>query len=82
MHYSPPNVALWQCGGDFHFYPSFDRQKSNIVNIQLEKHDDLNITVIIALGKSDYQEKVEKELNKKGKKIPAVSDSNTEIDEK
>ena len=28
------------------------------------------------------QEKVEKELNKKGKKIPAVSDSNTEIDEK
>lgn len=28
------------------------------------------------------QEKAEKELEKKGKKMPAVSDSNTEIDEK
>jgi len=34
------------------------------VNIQLEKHDDLNLTVIIALGKSDYQEKVEKEVKR------------------
>ena len=28
------------------------------------------------------QEKAEKELNKKGKKIPSISDSNTELDEK
>lgn len=28
------------------------------------------------------QEKAEKELDKKGKKIPSISDSNTEIDEK
>jgi hypothetical protein len=28
------------------------------------------------------QEKAEKELNKKGKKIPSVSDSNSELDEK
>lgn len=28
------------------------------------------------------QEKAEKELDKKGKKIPAISDSNTELDEK
>ncbi len=34
------------------------------MNIQLEKHDDLNLTVIIALGKSDYQEKVEKEVKR------------------
>jgi len=34
------------------------------VNIQLEKHDDLNLTVIISLGKEDYQEKVEKEVKR------------------
>ena len=34
------------------------------MNIQLEKHDDLNLTVIIALGKPDYQEKVEKEVKR------------------
>jgi len=32
------------------------------VNIEFQKHDDLNATVIIALDKSDYQESVEKEL--------------------
>ena len=34
------------------------------MNIQLEKHDDLNLTVIISLGKEDYQEKVEKEVKR------------------
>jgi len=32
------------------------------VNIEFQKHDDLNATVVIALDKSDYQESVEKEL--------------------
>ncbi len=32
------------------------------MNIEFQKHDDLNATVVIALDKSDYQESVEKEL--------------------
>jgi trigger factor len=39
-------------------------ETQQIVNIQLEKHDDLNLTVIISLGKEDYQEKVEKEVKR------------------
>ncbi|MFM1792378.1 MAG: hypothetical protein RLZZ252_732 [Bacteroidota bacterium] len=32
------------------------------MNIEFQKHDDLNATVVIALDKSDYQESVEKEI--------------------
>lgn len=34
------------------------------MNIQLEKHDELNLTVIISLGTEDYQQKVEQEVKR------------------
>lgn len=63
--------ADWAKDATFSAY-NLEEEKPNMV---LFNKKDLDIKVI-------DQEQAEKELNKKGKTIPSITDSNTEIDEK